>query len=399
MKKRRGVAILFLCLAMSGAARAVEIINIDINNYGNDSAYSGPGAAAGRTDWIPFYGGWGIAVGSQRSANLVNQGAGAAASTYAEQIWIGDDGRGHGYITGAGSGLMDDGFVNTGGAGGLNDPNIAFMGEGAYGGTFDLIVYGSQAGTFTLADGNDILASKSVTGGVPSGFVEGGNYVVFQNVTLGQPNMIRLYYTNVINGLQLVSRKTPVTIEPSSDPNDNLIDARNYDVAFDTNARGGEITIYGPDLGNYVHYLDTGEYMIYDLYVPQESQGKYLLSADFVTYWGAAGLNLYLDNKPLGSLTQTQHQEDSTIYRSLEDLPVNLFAGIHELKWANTQLYFDVVRLRLTYEGPISLDNCSDVYLYELEPAGDLNQDCRVDLEDLSVLVNNWLVNYDPEAQ
>lgn len=401
MKKRRGLGIWIslLCLTAAGSAFAVEIINIDINNYGNDSGYSGPGVIAGRTDWIPFYGGWGLAVGSPRSANLVNQGAGAAASTYAEQVWIGDDGLGHGYITGAGNGLMDDGFVNTGGRGGLNDPNIAFMGEGAYGGNFDLIVYGSEAGTFTLADGNDILASKSVSGGVAEGFVEGGNYVVFENVPLGNPNMTRLYYTNVINGLQLVSRKTPVTVVPSSDPNDNLIDARNYDVAFDTNARGGEITIYGPDLGSYVHYLDTGEYMIYDLYVPQEAQGKYLLSADFVTYWGAAGLNLYLDNKPLGSLSQTQHQEDSSIYRSVEDLPVNLFAGTHELKWMNTQNYFDVVRLRLTYEGPISLDNCEDVYLYELEPAGDLNRDCRVDLTDLAVLVNNWLVNYDPQAQ
>lgn len=399
MKKRRAWAVFLLCLMLSGAAGAVEIINIDLNNYGNEEAYSGPGAAGGRTDWIAFSGGWGIAAGSQRSANLVNQGAGRAASTYAEQVWIGDDGLGHGYIAGSGSGLMDDGFVNTGGAGGLNDPNIAFLGEGAYGGTFDLIVYGSEAGTFTLADANDIIASKSVTGGVSEGFVEGGNYVVFENVPLGNPNMIRLFYTNVINGLQLVSRKTPVVIVPSSDPNDNVIDARNYDVAFDTNAREGEITVYGPDLGNYVHYLDTGEYMIYDISVPEEAQGRYLLSADFVTYWGAAGLNLFLDGKPLGSLTQTQHDQDPSVYRSLEELPVNLFAGTHELKWSNTQLYFDVVRLRLTYEGPISLDNCADVYLYELAPAGDLTSDCRVDLADLAILVNNWLVNYDPEAQ
>ncbi len=399
MRKRRGLAICLLCLAAAGSAFAVEIINIDINNYGNDTAYSGSGAAEGRTDWIVFYEGWGIAVGSQRSANLVNQGAGGAASTYAEQIWIGDDGRGHEYIPGAGSGLMDDGFVNTAGSGGLNDPNIAFMGQGAYGGTFDLYVYGSEAGTFTLADANDILASKSVTGGVAEGFVEGGNYVVFENVPLGNPNMIRLYYTNVINGLQLVSRKQPVVIVPSTDPNDNVIDARNYDVAYDTNAREGENNIYGPDLGNYVHYLDTGEYMIYDLDVPQEAQGRYLLSADFVTYWGAASANMYLDNKLLGTLTQTQHQEDPSVYRSVEDLPVNLFAGRHELKWANIENYFDMVRLRLTYEGPISLDNCEDVYRYGLQPAGDLNKDCRVDMEDLTEVVSHWLANYDPQAQ
>ncbi|HOT73634.1 MAG TPA: hypothetical protein PLX18_10530 [Anaerohalosphaeraceae bacterium] len=400
MKKKRGFAILLWCLAAAGTAFAVEVINIDFNSYGNDTAYQGEGVFPGRTDWIAFYGGWGVPVGSQRSSNLVKQGQGAAPSTYAAQVWIGDDGLGHGYIAGSGSGLMDDGFVNTIHLGGLSDPNIAFMGEGAYGGNFDLIVYGSEAGTFTLADSNDIiLGTASVSGGVSEGFVEGGNYVVFENVPLGNPNMIRLYYTNVINGLQLVSTKRPFVISPSSDPNDNTIDARNYDVAFDTNGRGGEITFYGPDLGNYVHYLDTGEYMIYDLFVPEDAQGKYLLSADFVTLWGAAGLNMYLDGKFLGTLTQAQHQEDPKVYHSLEELPVNLFAGPHDLKWANTELYFDVVRLQLVYVGPISLDNCEDVYLYELEPAGDLNRDCRVDLADLAEMVNSWLVDYNPNVQ
>jgi hypothetical protein len=51
------------------------------------------------------------------------------------------------------------------------------------------------------------------------------------------------------------------------------------------------------------------------------------------------------------------------------------------------------------YVGPISLDNCEDVYLYELEPAGDLNRDCRVDLADLAEMVNSWLVDYNPNVQ
>ncbi len=396
MKKKKLLTILLLCAGLTQAATAVEGINIDINNYDNDLAYEGQGAYAGGGDWIAYYGGWGIAVGSQRSANLVNQGDDAAPGTYAEQVWIGDAG-GHGYITGEGTGLLDDGFVNENPSNDLNDPNIAFMGEGAYGGNFDMYVYGNSAGTFTLADGNDILASAAVTGTV-AGLVEGENYVFFEDVPLGNPNMIRLYYTGQINGIQLVSRKTPFAVIASTDPNDNLIDARNYDVAFDTNARSGESTIYGPDLGDYVHYLDTGEYLEYDIVVDASEQGRYYLSADFVTYWGAAGLRMYINGILLGTLTQTQHNEDPTVYRSLEDLPINLFTGTHTLRWENTQNYFDVVQLRLTYDRDITLETCEDVYLYGLEPAGDLNEDCRVNISDLEIIVENWLVNYDPEA-
>jgi hypothetical protein len=399
MKKRKMLTILLLCLGIVGIASAVEVINIDINNYGNDTAYTGQGAYPGGSGWIVYYGGWGIPVGSQRSADLVEQGAGAAPGTYAEQVWIGDPG-GHGYI-GSGSGLLEDGFVNSDpnlSLVDLNDPNIAFMGEGAYGGDFDVYVYGNTAGIFMIADGETILGTQSVTGTV-SGFVEGENYVVFENVPLGNPNMIRLYYSNEINGLQLVSRKAPVAVIPSIDPNDNLIDARNYDVAFDTNARGGEMTVYGPDLGSYVHYLDAAEYMVYDLVVDTAAAGQYDLSADFVTYWGAAALDMSLDDVLVGSLTQTQHTEDSTVYRSVENLRINLFEGTHTLRWANTELYFDVVRLRLTYVGAITLEDCGDVYLYGLEPAGDLNNDCRVNMADFVEVAANWLVNYDPEAQ
>lgn len=403
MKKKKLLTILLLCLGIVGSASAVEVINIDINNYGNDTAYEGEGAYAGGPPWIVYYGGWGIAVGSQRSANLINQGEEPGPGTFAEQVWIGDPG-GHGYI-GSGSGLLEDGFVHSSPhtdpniAQQLNDPNIAFMGQGAYGSDFDMYVYGNTAGIFTIADGETILDTQSVTGTV-SGLVEGENYVVFENVPLGNPNMIRLYYTNEINGIQLVSRKVPFAVIPSDDPNDNLIDARNYDVAFDTNARTGDgSNQWGPDIGTYVHYLDTGEYMIYDLVVDAAAEGQYDLSADFVTFWGAAALDMSLDDSLVGTLTQTHHDQDSTVYRSVENLRINLFQGAHTLKWANTELYFDVVQLRLTYVGPIILEDCEDVYLYGLQPAGDINTDCRVDFDDLAMIVNDWLFNYDPEAQ
>ena len=45
MKKRKVLRFLLLCLGIVGSASAVEVINIDINNYGNESAYDGQGAA------------------------------------------------------------------------------------------------------------------------------------------------------------------------------------------------------------------------------------------------------------------------------------------------------------------------------------------------------------------
>ena len=404
MKKKKLVMNLLLCLGLVGFASAVEVINIDINGYEDDNAYVGEGAYVdGGVTWIVYYGGWGIAVGSQRSADLVNDGAGAAAGTYAEQVWIGDPG-GHGYISG--SALLDDGFVNpnptpdfTGDpTSDPNNSNIAFFGQGAYGGTFDMYVYGNSAGEFVVADGNDILGQASVTGTV-SGFVQGQNYVIFEDVPLGNPNMIRLYYSNELNGVQLISNKVPFEVVASTDPNNNMIDARNYDVAYDTNGREGEFNIYGPDIADYVHYLDTGEYMEYDIAIDAAAQGQYNLSADFVTYWGAAGLRMYLDGALLGNLTQTQHDQDSTVYRSLENLPVNLFEGTHTLRWENTDLYFDAVSLQLAYVTDITLNTCADVYLYGLEPAGDVNEDCIVDIQDLAEIAAVWAVNYDPEAQ
>lgn len=405
MKKKKLLTILLLCLGLAGWASAVEVINIDINNYNDDTAYVGEGAYVdGGVTWIVYYGGWGIAVGSQRSADLVNDGDGAAPGTYAEQVWIGDPG-GHGYISG--SALLDDGFVNSNPSDTFienptsdpNNSNIAFFGQGAYGGTFDMYVYGDSAGEFIIADGNDILGQASVTGTV-SGFVAGQNYVVFQDVPLGNPNMIRLYYSNELNGIQLVSNKVPFTVVPSTDPNDNLIEAQNYDVAYETNSRSGEFNPYGPDIGNgFVSYLDTGEYMEYDLAVDNAAQGQYAITMGVTTTYSNMSMEISLDGTLLGTLTSPQREGDENIYETDNSVIANLFEGTRVLKWEVPQVFSNIAYIKMGYIGPITLETCDDVYLYGLQPAGDINEDCIVDIQDLAEIAAVWAVNYDPEAQ
>lgn len=396
--------VISLIVSLTAGAWAVEVISIDINNYGQDTAYSGQAAVDGATEWVVYYGGWGEPVGSPRSENLAAIGT-VQAGTYAEQVWVGDQG-GHDYITGAGDGLLDDGFAkNT-----VGDPNLMFFGADtfvdvadqthAYSGTYDLYVYGNSAGDFYLTDVNDlVLASGSVTG-TTDGFVEGENYVVFEAVEIASPGSVFLWYTNELNGLQLVPDKTPFAVsKTATDPNLTTIDAIDYDVAYDTNARDGEFTLYGPDTGNYVHYLDSDESMSYDLVVDAANEGMYDVSADVIVYYGDANLSLYLDGVSWGTLEYEQSGND-TIYET-NAVTLNLFEGDHTVTWAaeTSDIYFDVVALHFSYVGDITLEDCTDVYKHGYELAGDVNRDCRVNLEDLVVLAGEWTSNYNLLAQ
>lgn len=406
MEKKKFQMMVLLCLGLAGLVQAVEVISIDINNYGNDTAYAGEAAVPGATEWVSYYGGWGVAVGSPKTADLINiyedpfnpvtvTEPYEHPGTYAEQVWLGDPGA-HGQITGAGDGLLDDGFVkNT-----VADPNLRFIGADSffdiagqnhpYSGTYDIYVYGNSAGTFYLKDVNDIeLASASVTG-TTTGFVEGENYVVFEDVSIAQPESVLLYYTNELNGIQLVRDTGPFVVIASTDPNENVIDSTDYDVAYETNSREDEIdvineynigTLYGPDVwpGN-VGILDTNEYMEYDLVVDSANEGQYNLTINIAN---SATIQVFLD----GSLKSTISSTDT--------IPVNLFAGSHVLKWQSTGWHGgNIGNIVLTYLGEITLDDCDDVYAYELNLAGDLNHDCRVNMDDLVLVVEEWAANY-----
>ena len=400
--------ILLLCVAMP--VLAVEVISVDINNYGNDVVYSGEAAVPGATEWVAFYGGWAEPAGSPRSANLVPAGT-IQPSTYAEQVWLADAG-GHDYVTGPGNGLLDDGFMSSTASdiATLSDPNLAFVGldmfgdagDLAYGGVFDVYIYGNSAGTFSLTDisGEVIAGPASVTGSTSSDFVEGENYVFFEDVSIADPYSVLLLYSNELNAVQLVGTKnTPVVLDPqSSDPNDFKVIASQWDVAYDTNARDDEDSYgfgsyYGPDtFGNQVGILYDNDYMEYDILIDENSQGSYNLTIDMDTTNGEATLNLYLDGNPIGTLTG-----DGGGPETVGPLPIKLFTGTHTIRWQSTGYYgANIGDMIFYFAGEISLDTCADVYTYGLEPSGDLNSDCRVNMEDLALLMSEWLTDYNP---
>ncbi|MCK5564928.1 MAG: carbohydrate-binding protein [Planctomycetes bacterium] len=392
-KKKLLLTVISLLMGIAPMALAVEVISVDINNFTNDTVYAGEAAVPGATQWVAYYGDWGIPLGSPRSADLADTVT-VQPSTYAEQVWLGDPGD-HGYISGVGDGLLDDGFFNDGS--GTSDPSVVFVGNiaGAYGGTFDVCVYGNSEGTFTLKEGDAVIETATITG-TTTGFVEGENYALFQDISLADPNSITLVYSNELNGIQLVSTKaTPVPIIASADPNTNVIDARDYDVAHDTNNRSGEQTLYGPDIGSVVFYLDEGEYMEYDIAVDAANQGLYEITANVGTEWGPANLSLYLDGVLHGTLTFPQ-TGDKTI-NATNAATVNLFEGNHTLKWAaeTSQIYFNVVELKIVYLGDISLTDCAELSGYPDQVLiGDINNDCRVGLDDLLLLTSEWTENY-----
>lgn len=398
MNKKRLLAILLICLGVAGIASAVEVISIDINHYDpNAPAYSGEAAVPGATQWIAYYGGWGVPMGSPKSAGLIAYNATPKAGTYAEQVWIGDPGN-HDYVQGAGSGLLDDGFVKTpynpADPNTFADPNVAFFGQGAYGGVFDMYVYADEASSFSIQDGNNITTLSIDGNFTPGEFVEGGNYVVFENVALGDPNQVYLTYTNRLSGIQLVSKKTPVSIQ-----NGTVIDARNYDVAFDTNARDGEITRYGPDLGTYVSYLDAGEYMEYNITVTPETMGRYTVASHVDCNFSAASMRIYLDGVNMGLLTHAiTNNHDLVLTNNATPVTMNLFPGNHVFKWFKATLqYHDIADFVFTRTGSVTLANCAEVAAYGFNYTGDLTGDCKVDLADLALLIADWANCYNPE--
>lgn len=400
MKKMKLLTIVLFVLGAGGAALAAEVISIDLNGYNDANAYTGEAAVPGATVWRAYYGGWGKAMGSPRSANLADYNEPNKPGTYAAQVWIGDNGQNHVYISG--SALMDDGFD----ANDLEpvDPCISLiglaqdpcLGGGAYTGVFDIYVYGSEAGAFRIRN-SVIDQNQSVSGGFIGDFNEGQNYVVFNGVSIDEANEVYLTYTNVLNGLQLVKLKEPVAMSSYT-----VISAPDYDLAYETNQRVGEGSPFGPDIVGdpvpMVAYLDAGEYMEYDIIVDEANEGFYNIVAYLNTPEGLADdLDIYLDGLLLGTLYLGTTQ---VYWPSENNVSVNLFEGSHTFKWVSTgpELWFNIADFEFTRVDDVVMNDCNDVYKYGFNYAADYTGDCHVDEEDLALLVDNWLNCYDPNT-
>jgi hypothetical protein len=402
MRKKKLLTVLLFCLSVTAVSWSAEVISIDLNGYNDANAYTGLAAgataAAGENVWRAYYGGWGKPMGSARSANLADYNEPNKPGTYAAEVWIGDDGKNHYYHWG--SGLMDDGFYKDPNA--TVDPCVVIFAVphspwtdgSAYGGTFDIYVYGNSAGDFNLTTPL-FTDTNSVTGTV-SGFVEGENYVVFRNVLIDDSNQATLRYSGELNAIQLVSKKQPTAIK-----NGKILYPGAYSVAYETNARTGAGSHeFGPDTNDVaVFYLDTGEYMIYDITADDVNAGWYRVRAKVTTPSGDdANLAVYIDNMYVGNLYYTLGT--TTVPDWTENyVYFNILAGQREFKWwVGSQHYFNLYAFEFNRVGDVNMPDCATVYKYNQNYAGDYNGDCHVDANDLAYITNNWVECYSPDA-
>jgi hypothetical protein len=413
MMKMRLLAVVLVILGAAGAVLAAEVINVDIQGNINSLPYVGNGAynVGPNTVWIAYYGGWGVPVGSSRSEALVmSSDPPWYSSVYAAQVWIGDNGLIHGYYE-SGPGLMDDGFF----AVGPNEPNIAIFGDGAYQGRYDIYVYGKDAGTFKLTR-YGVTTTKTVSGDANAGQFElGHNYVVFSGVDINNTNSEDLYltYTNKLNALQFVKQKSPFVIEPNS-LGLIRIPAGNWDVAGERNVRTTEISSFGPDtwfddgngIGMIVGYLDSGEFMDYDITVDEANEGQYQISLGVLG--GASGtiatdaMYIYLDSKLVHEVNLLTAAPQFAIGESTK-ATVNLYEGSHTVRWDLKRLPdgyntgFSLVDVNFVRVGPTVISNCADVVNYGFTLTKDLSGNCVVDLADVALFVDNWLICNNPD--
>lgn len=409
MMKIKLLTTVLIVLSAVGIVTAAEVINVDIKGFGDNTPYVGNGAYdVNNAVWVPYSTGWGIPVGSSRSTGLVPSstggGLGYFCGVYAAQVWLGDDGLNHGYEYGAG--LMNDGFVATDPC--IAEPKLDIFGKDAYQGIYDIYVYGRDAGDFIL-NYYGTRTSKGVTGGVAEGaFSEGGNYVVFSDVDLNDTTSGNIYinYTNKLNALQFVKKKPPFAIEPNA-LGLIRIPAGDWDVAGERNIRDDDTQPFGPDtfgaeIGSAVGRLEIGEFMGYDITVDDANQGRYNIAIDVNTAgtYRANPLRIYLDDKFVGDVCAMSTNPPEALSTTVS---VNLFKGSHTVKWympyqgfggtTGSNLYY----LQFTRTGNIFMNDCNEVGLYGFNYAGDLTGNCAVGLDDLALMVDNWLICNDPD--
>jgi len=405
MKMKLLTTVLIVLVAV-GVVTAAEVINVDIKGYNDNTPYVGNGAydVGPNTVWTVFYGGYGVPVGSSRSEGLATADQAGFCSVYAAQVWLGDNGLIHGYQWGDGSSLMNDGFT----AQGPNEPNLAIFGQGAFQGVYDIYVYGSVAsgvGTFRLTQ-YGVVTSQTISGDANAGeFKLGQNYVVFSNIDINNSSSDDLYltYKNVVlNALQFVKKKDPVEINS----NGTIIPAANWDVAGERNTRGpdSEPQQFGPDtFAGTVGYIDTGEFMGYDINVSDVNQGRYLISIDVNTagQYRAIPLRIYIDDKVVGDVCDMNYSLTTT--GKTTDVAVNLFKGSHTVKWhfpfqgTGGSTGFNIVDVNFTRIGSITMKDCNEVDFYSVNYPADLSGNCTVALEDFALAVENWLICNNPD--
>jgi len=453
-----------LCLGFTAFACAYDVINIDLNGSVADPCYDGLGPFgdpnwADVNEWNGYNQGDGVMMASPRCESI---GVPKTPGYYAKAFFIADPCM-HGYLPYVtGDKLLGDGFVKTGLP---TDPNpcLFIWGSMAYGGIYDVYVLANAPGNFTITDSNGDTQVDSLSGGgIPGVWTQGVNFIKFTDVEidtpssrnangpisgyaaggyLADPDCVKLSYSNQINGIQLASVKRPVRASFPADPvvvaktssivpgsqvpgqwpvdtpmavidmigsanRTNLL-CGDYDAAYETNLRPGEHDFDGPDVewnNGYNTYVDTCEWMEYDIIADEVTAGRYRIRALLNCWWAAADIGIYVDDsEELGRLTQDKYSDmvppevtPSAIYWSKEYVYVNFLSGFHKLKWKQNGAYCNILGFQIGYYGHIQMNNCEDVLKYGLRLDSDYNGDCYVNLGDLKVIVDDWLNCNDP---
>lgn len=429
--KMKLLAVVLIFVA-AGAATATDVINVAIRGYNDNRPYIGSGAYGGSIStndaydvcnsnvWIPYSGGWGLPVGSARSEALVPAtvptNCQSIPSVYAAQVWIGDNGQHHYYIWGSDTNLMDSGFVAEpcSPTKEATEPNISIWGQDAYQGTYDIYVYGDAAGTFSLTQYGVDVCDQSVTGGVAAGqFVLGGNYVIFPNVDINNSNSADLYlsYSNHLNGLQFVSKKTSFAIEPNA-LGLIQIPAGYWNVAGRRNTRTDSgSNHFGPNTyadGNVIEgvgYLSLGDFMLYDITVDDANAGLYSISLSVTSSVSSDSgplnyANIFLDGRYLGDVADTNKPPRG--WEPTTAVTANLYKGNHTVAWLMAGLPGvptggNIGQVNFVRIGNTVLNNCGDVVNYGFTLASDLSGDCYVNLGDLALFADSWLICNNPD--
>ncbi len=210
---------------------------------------------------------------------------------------------------------------------------------------------------------------------------------------------------------------TPVINNPLTSNRTNLLCA-DYDAAYENNGLAGEYDLDGPDCGwaipdetligfidedwakrGYNTYINSGEWMEYDLIVTPETKGLYTVRG-LVNCWSAeASIGVCIDNTyELGTLTQKKYSDMSppindpnAVVWSENYVNFNLFIGLHKFKWKQNGAYCNILGFQISYIGSVPIEVCEDVKKHGLELDGDINGDCYVNFADVKVLTDNWL--------
>jgi hypothetical protein len=441
MEKRKLLSVVLFCLCFAGITLADEVINVDLNAQGDANAYTGEGAIAGETVWRAIYQGTGVAVGSARTAGLADYDEPNKISVYAAQVWLAipvtaEFNKENAGATG--NKLMDDGFRFVAGT-----PYISILGEpqdgtlsaGAYNGTYDIYVYCSEPTTVTCQTTVN-YGSQDVTvyyAGDADGPIPPTSYVVFHDVVIddgnnvvpGDANTVTIAWTKylgnggIINGITLVKKKTPFQIDASSWVGDTMVlDPRQYDVARETNGRGGETEEFGPDFAtldyydpcdpdpNYsgpaLSYLDNTEYLIFDIACSDGNDGLYSISAYVVPVGtNSASMSVYYYNDAVeeemgvGTLSYTNGGEAGEELHQTNELTFNIFKGSGYLKVAYRTIYYNLVDVNMyNVDTPPAMPDCNEVYKYKYNYGGDFTEDCHVNNDDLDMITEHWAECY-----